>query len=328
MSSSGSRRKKASESTTGSPYDDERRARPALEPPVAQQRDQRRHEDEVVFARRLRRLHRLVGDFGRRIVEERHQQPAKPRIRDLPERHGDITPRAAGRVVGAACQLQQRRFGEVDVRWPRAAGHRDGRRGANSRIGVGQERARERRRVLLADRRERANGRCAHAGVGVAEHAADVRHPLLRDVAADGAEGSKRAAAHVRRLVIEEERRHEIPLVDRLEHVDRIHDAFGIRVRQLLHQRLDCREVGHVQAQLARLHVARHEALAERPQVAASRSNRHQHPQPGHRQAGETQLLPVEMEAPRLDEDDQQDGSAGLWRRGRRSRRRKISPSA
>ncbi len=131
------------------------------------------------------------------------------------------------------------------------------RRGADARIGIGEERARERRRIFLADRRQRADRGGPDARVAVAEHAADVRDPLLRDVAAHGAERRQRAPPDDRRLVIEEQRRHEIPLVDRLEHVDGVDDALGIRVRQLLDQRFDGREIGDIQAQLARLHIAR-----------------------------------------------------------------------
>ena len=151
----------------------------------------------------------------------------------------------------------ERRFGVVDVLGARAAGHGHRRRRADARIGIGEERARERGRVLLADRRQRADGGGAHAGVAVAEHAADVRDPLLGDVAAHGAERRQRAPPHLRRLVIEEQRRHEIALVERLEDVDRVDDALRIGMCQLLHERFDSREVGDVQAQLARLHVAR-----------------------------------------------------------------------
>ena len=56
--------------------------------------------------------------------------------------------------------------------------------------------------------------------------------------------------------MIEEQRRYEVPLVDRLEHVDGVDHALGIRVRELLHQRFDRRQIGDVQPQLAGLHIA------------------------------------------------------------------------
>ena len=201
-------------------------------------------------ARGVDAFHRLVGDFRRRIVQERNEQPAETRIGDLADRDRDVAARALGRVVGVAGQIEQRRFGLVDVRGAGAAGQRHRRRGADARIGIGEERPGERGRIFLADRRERADRRGAHTRVAVAEHAADVRHPLLGDVAAHGAERRQRAAADLRRLVIEEERRHQVPLVDRLEHVNRVDDACRVGVRQFLDQRFDRRELRSAQAQL------------------------------------------------------------------------------
>ena len=180
-------------------------------------------------------------------------------------------------VLLASCE--QRRFRLIDVLGPRAAGHGDRRRRADPRIGIGEERARERRRIFLADRRERADRGGADAGIAVAEHAADLRDPLLGDVAAHGAERGQRAPPDHGRLVIEEQRRHEVPLVDRLEHVNGVDHALRIRVRELLHQRFDRRQVGDVQPQLARGDVARDEALAERAQVLPARAERHEDPQ-------------------------------------------------
>ena len=88
----------------------------------------------------------------------------------------------------------------------------------------------------------RADGGSADAGVGVAEHAPDLRQPAAaRCPAAPTPMARSAAPADLGRLVIEQQRRDEVALVERLEHVDRVDDARGIRLRELLHQRLDRR---------------------------------------------------------------------------------------
>ncbi len=251
---------------------DERRAGAALEPAVSQERDERGDENEVVDALDLRRMntfHRLVRDFWRRIVQERNQQTTEPRVGDLTDGDRDISARGSGRVTGVAREIEQRRFGLVDILRARARRHGHGRRRPDARIGIGEERARERRGIFMADRRQRPNRGGADARVAVAEHAADVRDPLLRDVAAHVAKRRQRAPADFRRLVVEQQRRHEIALVERLEDVDGVDDPRRIGVRQLLHERFDRRELRSAQPQFLRLDHAGGDAAPERGQVFA-----------------------------------------------------------
>ena len=157
---------------------DERGASAALEPAVSQERDERGDEDEVVDAlyfRRVDALHRLVRDFWGRIVQERNQQMAKARVGDLTDGNRDVSARGSGRVTGIAREIEQRRLGLVDILLARARCHGDCRRRPDAWIGIGQERARERRGIFVADRRQRANRGGADARVTVAEQAADVR---------------------------------------------------------------------------------------------------------------------------------------------------------
>ena len=143
-------------------------------------------------------FHGFVGDFGRRIVQERDEQTAEAWIGDLADRDRDVAARGSCRILGVAREIEQRRFGLVDVLGARASGHGHCRRRADARIGIGEERARERGRVLLTDRRQRPDRGGTHTGVAVAEHAADVRDPLLGDVAAHGAERRQRPPPHLR----------------------------------------------------------------------------------------------------------------------------------
>ena len=166
------------------------------------------------------------------------------------------------------------RSSSVDSAWSTSsgrelAGHRHGRRRPDSPIGIGQERSRERRGIFVADRRQRPNCGGTNARVAVAEHATDVRDPLLCDVAAHVAKRRQRAPADLRRLVVEEQRRHEIALVERLEDVDGVDDPRRIGVRQLLHQCFDRRELRSTQSHFLRLDHAGGDAAAERGQVFA-----------------------------------------------------------
>ena len=158
----------------------------------------------------------------------------------------------------------------------------------------------------MADRRQRANRGGADARVAVAEHAADVRDPLLRDVAAHVAKRRQRAPANLRRLVVQEQRRHEIALVERFEDVDGVDDPRRIGVRQLLHERFDRRELRSAQPQFLRLDHAGGDAAAERGQVFALRAERHEVPDDRQSQADETELIPREPEAPRLNQHEHQ----------------------
>ena len=186
MSSSASRMKKCERVDDRFAVADEHRARAPLQHAVAQQRDQRRHEDEVVGAGRPDALHRLVRDFGRRIVEQRDRAAA-----------GIAARRCAGsrwRRRAAPCGWRRPNrpsrssstlSASVDVGRLRAAGQRDCRGRADARIRIGQQRpGQRRRRPRLVDRRQRADRRGPDARVGVRQRPADLRHPLLGDVAA------------------------------------------------------------------------------------------------------------------------------------------------
>jgi hypothetical protein len=113
-------------------------------------------------------------------------------------------------------------------------------------------------------------------------------------------------------IAVQQQRRHEVALVDRLQHVDRVDDALRVGVRELLHQGFDRREIGDVEAQLARLHVARREAVAERLEVAAACPQGHEDPEDRHHEAGDAEPLPVQVEAPRLHQEQQQERAPGF----------------
>ena len=230
MSSSGSRRKKASDVDDRFAVADERHARAALELPVSEQRDERRDENEVVDALDLRladAFHRLVCDFGRRIVEKRNQQTAEPRVGDLADGNRDIAarglwPTSLESLVRSSSVDSARSTSSGLASWPSCATAAVARmRGSGS---ARSGRANDAASSWLIDRQRPDRGG-ANAGVAIAEHAPDVRDPLLRDVAAHVAKRRQRTPADLWRLVVEEQRRHEVALVERLEDVDGVNHA-------------------------------------------------------------------------------------------------------
>ena len=117
--------------------------------------------------------------------------------------------------------------------------------------------------------------------------------------------------------MVEQQRRDEVALVERLEHVDRVDDAGRVRMRQLLHERFDRRQIAAAQPHFGGHDVAPLDALAERPEVALARAERHEDPHDRHREAGVAEPLPVELQAPRLDEHEQQQRADRLRARDR-----------
>ena len=109
-----------------------------------------------------------------------------------------------------------------------------------------------------------------------------------------------------RRLVTQQQRRDEMRLIHRLEHLDGVEHPARVRVGQFLHQ---CFDRGGLSA-AGRDHVSRHrpgiDAGAERPQVFALRPERHRDPEPGDGETGIAQLPPVQPEPPGLDAGQQQ----------------------
>ena len=103
---------------------------------------------------------------------------------------GDVAPRLPRAFRGVGDEAGERRFGEVEVLWPRAGRQRRRRRGADPRVLVGEHRPRERCRVLVADRAERGDRPGADRGIGIARAAAGCSAPSgasvsLRDSASD-----------------------------------------------------------------------------------------------------------------------------------------------
>ena len=134
--------------------------------------------------------------------------------------------------------------------------------------------------VLVVDGRERADRRRPDPRVSVAEHPSNLRRPTARRCPCRTAPSASSArAAHRGRLVIEQQRRDEVALVERLEDVDRVHDACGLRMGELLHERFDRRQVGAAQANFGRRDVAPLDARPEGRQVAAPGAQRHEDPQ-------------------------------------------------
>ena len=103
-------------------------SRAALEPPVAEQRNQRRHEDEIIRAGSLDAVHRLVGDLRRRVVEQRISSSRRKRGSDVWPIAAATSRRAAARFGRVGDQADERGLGKVQIVRPRARGQRRRRR--------------------------------------------------------------------------------------------------------------------------------------------------------------------------------------------------------
>ncbi len=283
---------------------DEHRPRARFQPAIAQQRDQGRDEHVVVRTSRSDAFHGLVCDVGRRIVEQRDQQMAEPRVGNLSNRDGDVAPGPAGILSRVARELEQCGLRGIDIGWAGTARQRDRRRGADSRLRVLEQRTRQRGGILLADRDEGADGCGANAGLRISEHPANLRRPLTRDVAADCAQRRERTRPDLRRLVIQQQRCHEIALVERFEHVNRVDDPARFGMRQLLHQRFNGRQLRTAQPHVVRLDHALFDAATERGQVFPLRAERHDVPDPRQRDADPAELIPGQREPPGLNEGE------------------------
>ena len=134
-----------------------------------------------------------------------------------------------------------------------------------------------------------------------------MRQPVQRDITAHRPDRLQCATAHLWRLVIEQQRGDQTALIQRLQDVDGVDDASRIGLREFLDQRLDRREVRVRHAQILGFHQARLETMAEALEILAPCPYRHRDPEHRHRQARITQVLPIKVETPRLDEHDEQD---------------------
>ena len=98
--------------------------------------------------------------------------------------------------------------------------------------------------------------------------------------------------------------RHQPAAFQGLEEVDGVEHPLLVGVREVLDQGLDRRGVGEVGPHRGGLDLPPLDAATERDEVLAPRPDRGQHPQRRHRQARVADLLPVEPQAPGLDEDE------------------------
>ena len=282
---------------------DQRFARAGLHLAVAQERDQRRDENEVGRSRLAHTLHGGIRNVGVVVIEQRDQQPLEPFIGNVAESAGDVAaggPRCRGRIGD---DVHERVVGGIDIRFLQARGQSESRRRPNPRVRFGQQRPRVRDRVFMTDGCQRAKRRGADAGVSIRQRTADLRRPALRRV---GPERTQRPLTDGRRLVIEEERRDQVALVERFEDVYRVDDSRRFGIRELLHQCLDRAEVGDVQTKLRRGQVAPLDALSECGQVSAAGADRHEDPQHHHGETRIAQALPVETQAPGFDQHEQE----------------------
>ena len=116
---------------------------------------------------------------------------------------------------------------------------------------------------------ERGDRGDAHLAVGIGERALHAGRPAVGAFGARDLGDSQGARAHLGRVVPEQERRHQIPLVQRLEQIDGVEHALRLWTGQLGHQRLDRREVAGLGADVGGPDVLLFDAAAEGLEVLA-----------------------------------------------------------
>ena len=231
-------------------------------------------------------------------------------MRQAAERGGQVAPggrRFGPRVPGDA---DERRLGVLAILLLAAAREDDGRGARDARIRIVDERSREPRGILAANRGERADRRGAHVGARVSQHPLDRRQPACRHVRADARERRQRARPDGWRGVVEQQRRDQIALVQRFEHVDRVDDARFVRMGQFFDERLDRHQVRHCGPQIPRVDPPGLQALPEASQVLLPCAQRQQGPESGDEQVDVGELPPAETEP--LDRDDEQERAETL----------------
>ena len=126
-------------------------------------------------------------------------------------------------------------------------------------------------------------------------------------------ERAQRPRPHVRRLVMQQQRRDQVALVERLEHVDGVQHATTRRdstaprpaSRSSPRRR---RRGARPPARSSRVSMLRRNRFRYSPRARIAIDD----PEARHDQAGVAQALPVEVQSPRLDEHEQQQRSQRL----------------
>ena len=216
--------------------------------------------------------------LGRGVVEQRDQQRPEARVRDVTDGGGHVAAAGAAgsrespasstsAASAASTSAGDALAASATAAVTRMRGSGSASSGRDSVVASS---------LLMAPIATIAAARTPESGV--AQHAPDLREPSHADVAAHGAQRAQRALPDLRRLVIEQQRRDEVALVERLEHVDGVDHAGRVRLRQLLHERLDGRQIAAAQPDFGGHDVAALDALAERREVALARAQRHEDP--------------------------------------------------
>ena len=294
------------------PVSDQRLPRRPLQPAVAEEGYQRRREADIGHLERPDGPHHLVGHRRIGVLQQRRQQVAGPPVAHPANRRREVAPHLAGALARVGRERgEDLRRGAPVARVVAARQHQRG-GGRNAGIGVADERPTDRRRLLVADGGERLDRGHPHPGAGIGDQPLDGRGPPDGDVGARRAERAERPGAHRGGLVMQQQRRDEVALVERFQHVDRIEHPALVGMGELLDQRLHRGEVGHAQAHLARQDALTGDRLTERRQVLPARADRTGHPQRGDGQTDPAQLTPRQPESPRLNQDERQHRAEAL----------------
>ena len=287
-------------------------ARGALEQPVAQQRDQRRHEQEVAGAEPGGAADGVAGHVDVGVEHQRYEQRPERRVGHAAERAGDLGAGVGALLTGIVDQLAEGLCRAIAVGLLGAVRQRRGGGDHQRRVRVVEVGPHQRGRLLALHAGQGAHGGGADLAFVIGQAALDAPHPAVGAGAPGRLGQAQHPHPHVGVLVVEHQRADQVALVERLEQVERVDHPLGLGMGQLLDQRLDGGEVGGLEPDFAGLHVLLDDAAAERLHVLGPGAQGEEHPQRHDDQAGVAQLLPGERQAPVLDQHQDQQRSGAL----------------
>ncbi len=283
---------------------DECLARRRFQGAVTEQRQQSRNEQAIRRAHLPSTLDRLLHDGGVTVVEQWNEQRAESRIVHVRERSRGFCASGRRTVAIVGDDLPQRRLGGrhiVGTPWVREG---DRGRDVDAGLRIGEMTTHQDGGVFVFELGERTQRGSPHVHVFVLHHAGHGRQPAAGRFRSRQRQRAQGAGAHARRFMLEQERRHELSLVQRIEHLDRVEHGGFVGMRELLDEGLDRRGVGQVGADGTWRNRTRSDAVAKRASILAPCHQRNRHPHRCHDQAGVTQATPIETEAPWADEDE------------------------
>ena len=278
-------------------------ARRALQQPVAQQRDQRRHEQEVAGAEPGGAADGVAGHVDVGVEHQRHEQRPERRVGHAAERAGDFGAGVGALLARVVDQLAERLRRAIAVGLLGAVRQRRGGGDHQRRIRVVEVGPHQRGRLLALHAGQGAHGGAADLALVIGQAALDAPHPAVGADAPGRLGQAQHPHPHVGVLVVEHQRADQVALVERLEQVERVDHPLRPRDGPAPRPAPRWWRGRPVSSRISPAVMSCCTMLRRNASMYSARARRREeHPQRHDGQAGVAQLLPGERQAPVLDE--------------------------